>query len=281
MIVLKTIAELNQFNKVTRQNKVLGFVPTMGALHQGHLSLIKQSKLNTDLTLCSIFVNPTQFNNQTDFEKYPITLETDLELLKAVECNAVFIPSVDEMYPKTETLNHYNFGFLETVMEGMHRPGHFNGVGLILDKLFTLINPNKAFFGEKDFQQLKIVESLVKQNKFDIEIIGCPILREIDGLAMSSRNMRLTPDQRTEATFLYKTLKEAAVRSKNLNPYELKLWIENEFIQKTNFKLDYVEIANETDLMPIKNWDLNLKPRIFIATFLGDVRLIDNLPLNN
>ena len=256
----------------------IGFVPTMGALHEGHLSLIEKAQTENDIVVCSIFVNPVQFNNKEDFDKYPVQDEVDIALLKKNGCDVLFIPSVKEMYPETPN-ESFSFGQLENVMEGAFRPGHFNGVAIVVKKLFEIIKPDKAYFGEKDFQQLMIIQALVKQLNLDIEIVPCPIIREADGLAMSSRNVRLTEHQRKIAPQIYALLKHCVEHAAIASVAEVK----EEFIAKISafpeFKLDYFEIADENSLQPISSWEDSKSPRAFAAIFMDNVRLIDNMKI--
>ena len=206
------------------QGKSIGFVPTMGALHQGHLSLIEKSNLENDYTVCSIFVNPIQFNNPNDLEKYPRNLDGDIEMLNAQLCDFIFAPTVTEMYPKYLPKEEFYFGYLEEVMEGKFRPGHFYGVAVVVKRLFDIVEPNKAYFGIKDFQQLTIIRELVRYSQLPIEIVACPIIREADGLAMSSRNVRLSKEQRQAAPFIYQTLLKVKKKATELPIEELKAW---------------------------------------------------------
>jgi len=258
----------------------LGFIPTMGALHKGHLSLINRAKLENDFIVVSIFVNPTQFDNKQDLLKYPRTLKKDLALLESVDCDFVFAPSVQEIYNDNIGVSQFDFDGLEFEMEGKHRSGHFNGVGTIVKKLFEIVKPTRAYFGEKDFQQLQIIKKLVQTNKIPVQIIGCEIYRENDGLAMSSRNTRLTKVQRNEATFIYKTLNEAKEKFSNNSITEVIKWIENEFAKNAILELEYFEIANIKTLKSAKRKSSKSNYRAFIAAFAGDVRLIDNIALN-
>ena len=258
----------------------IGFVPTMGALHKGHLSLINRAKLENNFIVVSIFVNPTQFDNKQDLLKYPRTLKKDLALLESVDCDFVFAPSVQEIYIDNIGVSQFDFDGLEFEMEGKHRSGHFNGVGTIVKKLFEIVKPTRAYFGEKDFQQLQIIKKLVQTNKIPVQIIGCEIYRENDGLAMSSRNTRLTKVQRNEATFIYKTLNEAKEKFSNNSITEVIKWIENEFAKNAILELEYFEIANIKTLKSAKRKSSKSNYRAFIAAFAGDVRLIDNIALN-
>jgi len=258
----------------------IGFVPTMGALHSGHLSLMQRSLNENDITVVSIFVNPTQFNNPDDLLKYPRTLEADAAKIEGLSNTIViFAPEVDEMYEDTANAQHYNFDGLENQMEGAHRPGHFDGVGTIVKKLFDIVKPVNAYFGEKDFQQLQIVKKLVEKNNMHINIVGCPISREANGLAMSSRNERLTPAEKDSAAFIYRVLQEAKAKFADNAISAVKEYVANAFAAHPEYKTDYFEIAPEDTLEPaiIKE---NTKYRAFIAVFLGNVRLIDNISLN-
>ncbi|MDX5586657.1 MAG: pantoate--beta-alanine ligase [Aureibaculum sp.] len=258
----------------------IGFIPTMGALHKGHLSLINRAKKENDIIVVSIFVNPTQFDKEQDLLKYPRTLEKDLGLLKSVDCDFVFIPSVQEMYNDNITASQFDFDGLEFEMEGKHRKGHFDGVGTIVKRLLNIVKPTKAYFGEKDFQQLQIIKKMVHKNNVPVKIIGCEIYREDDGLAMSSRNTRLNKDQRVKASFIYRTLKKAKEKFTTDSISEVIKWVENEFEKNSTFELEYFEIANIETLKSSKRKLKKSTYRAFIAAFAGDVRLIDNIALN-
>lgn len=264
---------------VSRKSSI-GFVPTMGALHIGHLSLLEKSAQENDVTVISIFVNPTQFNNPEDLEKYPRTLDADVEKIKTVSDKIiVFAPSVDEMYDGNTVSGHFSFDGLEHQMEGSHRPGHFDGVGTIVKKLFEIVTPTRAYFGEKDFQQLQIVKKMVEKEAMPLEVVGCPISREKSGLAMSSRNQRLSEDDKTKAALVYKILREAREKFASESIEDVKSYVNNAFKAHPEFAMDYFEIAAEDNLLPavIKE---NKKYRAFIAVFLSNVRLIDNISLN-
>ncbi len=277
MKVFNTIKETKEYvSRQKGQGLNIGFVPTMGALHEGHLSLMRRAKQENDLLAVSIFVNPIQFNNARDLEKYPRDLARDRQLLQQVGCDVLFAPSAEEMYPEPETAV-YDFGPLERVMEGASRPGHFNGVAIVVRKLFEIIEPHKAYFGEKDFQQLAIIKEMVRKYKLPVEIVPCPIVREPDGLAMSSRNERLTEKERKIAPEIYRILQSAKARTGTLNPQELKAWVEQQFEKEPEFRLDYFEIADDTTLQPVEKWDKNTGTMGFVAVFLGNVRLIDNI----
>lgn len=280
MEIFETKNDLRKFlQKFVKEKKTIGFVPTMGALHKGHLSLISRAKKENDIVVCSIFVNPIQFNNKEDLKKYPRTLEKDISLLKKQKCDVLFAPQEKEMYSQNDSSNtlKINFGKLEKVMEGKFRPGHFRGVAIIVNKLFNLVQPHRAYFGEKDFQQLVIVKKMTKILKHNIEIVSCPTVREKDGLAMSSRNIRLSKQERNIAPFIFKILKETKKRSAKFLPQEIKKWAEKQFQQNKNFRLEYFEIADAETLQPIKKWNKKKSAVACVAAYLGNVRLIDNI----
>lgn len=280
MKIIDKISEVKEDVKALKNRGLtIGFIPTMGALHQGHLSLIKKAKKENDIVVCSIFVNPVQFNNKEDLEKYPRDYKSDLEKLESLNCDMVFMPDVDEMYPEIPT-NEYDFGSLDKVMEGKYRPGHFNGVAIVVHKFFEIIQPHKAYFGEKDFQQLTIIKRLVKDYNIPVEIVPCPIVREIDGLAMSSRNARLTNEGRKTAPEIYKTLLAAKKNYKNFSSsQELKKWIEDDINKNSLMKLEYVDIADINTLQAIDDFSDEKNMIICIVVFLGEIRLIDNIKL--
>lgn len=258
-------------------NKSIGFVPTMGALHQGHLALIKASKQENDLTVCSIFVNPTQFNNPGDLIKYPRTLEQDSSLLEGENCDVLFCPSAEEMYPHAPTMK-LSFGELEQVMEGKFRPGHFSGVGLVVSKLLNIVQPDNAYFGQKDFQQLKVVECLASELNFNVSIKSIPIHREQDGLAMSSRNMRLKKEQREMALIFYKSLLHGKQRlAEGVDFSSVQKEVDAMFQGQPGVKLEYLELADATNLNILSHVTDNAV--LLIAGYVGEVRLIDNLLL--
>jgi pantoate--beta-alanine ligase len=256
--------------------KTIGFVPTMGALHEGHLQLMRRAKAENNILVVSIFVNPIQFNNPEDLKKYPRMLDQDVALLETVGCDIVFAPDEKEMYPEPAT-DTYEFGALADVMEGAARPGHFNGVAVVVRRLFEIVEADKAYFGEKDFQQLAIIQQLVKMLAMKVEILPCPIVRETDGLAMSSRNMRLSENERFIAPFIHQTLSKAVALNKVLSPEEMKNWVLEKFRSRPEFKIDYVEIAEDEHLQTLTHWNDAHGALIFIAVFLGSVRLIDNM----
>ncbi|MCF6168063.1 pantoate--beta-alanine ligase [Lutibacter sp.] len=279
MLVFAKIKSIQENLKSLKKGTSIGFIPTMGALHKGHLSLIKQAKTENDIVVVSIFVNPTQFDKKEDLINYPKTINQDLTLLKKIDCDIVFTPTAEEIYSNNIKPQLFNFDGLEHQMEGRFREGHFDGVGTIVKYLFEIIAPDKAYFGEKDFQQLQIIRKMVRKNHIPIKIIGCPIYREEDGLAMSSRNSRLTKEHRKAAPFIYKILKQVKNKFGTKNALEITKWVENEFKKQPLLKLEYFEIANEETLQPIKNKDFKQNYRAFIAIFADKIRLIDNISL--
>ena len=279
MKVLKSKKTLIDYVERQREmGKKIGFAPTMGALHQGHLSLYKAAKKENDEVISSIFVNPTQFNNPDDFQKYPKTLEKDLELLEKAGVDAVYVPNVEEMYPDGLNSKKYDFDGLENEMEGKYRPGHFDGVGTIVEELFRQVQPHNAYFGEKDYQQLAIIKKMVEKTKLPVKIHGVPTLREEDGLAMSSRNVRLTETQRKEATIIYETLTKVKEWFKVLSVEEIKLRV-LEIFRNSNFELEYFVIADEKTLKETDFFYKDKNYRAFIVAYADDVRLIDNMHL--
>jgi pantoate--beta-alanine ligase len=281
MHIFQTQKELQiELNKAENQAKKIGFVPTMGALHKGHLSLLEQSLSENEITVLSIFVNPTQFNNADDLKKYPRTLEKDVDLVKKLNKNImVYAPSVSDIYEGNTISTSFNYDGLENQMEGKHRPGHFDGVGTIVKKLFEIIKPTNAYFGEKDFQQLQIVRKLVTKHKIPVNIIGCEIYREASGLAMSSRNERLSESARNESKLIYEILSQAKEKFISKSANEVVVFVENEFKKHPNFTLEYFEIAAEDTLLTCKRKVKNKKYRGFIAVFIENIRLIDNISL--
>jgi len=282
MLIFNRQHELKQhLESVSEENSTIGFVPTMGALHQGHLSLIAKSIAENQITVISIFVNPTQFNNAEDLEKYPRTLEADVIKIESVSKNViVFAPSVEDIYEGNTVSASFDFDGLENQMEGKHRAGHFDGVGTIVKRLFEIVNPTNAYFGEKDFQQLQIVRKMVEKAKMAVNVIGCPILREENGLAMSSRNERLSSKENEEASLIYRTLKSAREKFGTESAQEITNWVATVFEKHPDFKLEYFEIADEENLLPTAEIKKNKKYRAFIAVFINNIRLIDNISLN-
>lgn len=282
MKIFITKKEIKSYlSSLKEQNKSIGFVPTMGALHQGHLSLIKKAQQKNDLVVVSIFVNPTQFDKKEDLINYPKTIENDTKLLKSVSCDVLFLPSVKEMYADDISSKKFNFDGLEHQMEGKFREGHFDGVGTIVKTLFEIVKPNKAYFGQKDYQQLQIIKKMVKKNRLKVKVKGCPIFREQDGLAMSSRNARLTDAQRKAAPFIYKTLKKVRKKFGTKNATIVTEWVENQFKKHPLLELEYFTIADKKTLEPIQKKESGKKYRAFIAVFAGKIRLIDNIQLKN
>lgn len=265
---------------ISVDNYTIGFVPTMGALHEGHLSLMQESLQNNKITVVSIFVNPTQFNNPEDLKKYPRTLEIDLKKIKSLNPEiVVYAPNADDIYDGNTISKSFNYDGLEFQMEGKHRSGHFDGVGTIVKKLFEIVNPTNAYFGEKDFQQLAIVKKLVQKNKISVHIIGCEIHREPNGLAMSSRNERLSADERSKAAIIYKSLKTAKNLFDTKTASEVTKWVTDTFQKQKTFTLEYFEIADEETLITCKRKSKTKNYRAFIAVSVNNIRLIDNISL--
>ena len=277
MKLYTTITSLqNALNEEHSKGLKIGFVPTMGALHEGHLSLVTKAGSMCDIVVVSIFVNPTQFNDKKDLANYPRTLESDMKLLSTVRCDYIFSPSVGEVYPVPDT-RKFDFGTLETVMEGEFRPGHFNGVAQVVSRLFEIVLPDKAFFGRKDFQQMAVIKNLVHQLNIPVEIVSCDIVREKDGLAMSSRNKLLLPEYRTCAPLIYKTLKEAKELDRTATVDEVKKFVVNQINTTQLLKVEYFQIVDDTTLMPIESWSESGTKVGCIAVYAGNVRLIDNI----
>jgi pantoate--beta-alanine ligase len=276
MKIIDTVVDLQtELARERSKKKKVGFVPTMGALHQGHLELVKRSVNENEVSVVSIFVNPTQFNDKNDLLKYPRTLDADCKLLEETGNAIVFVPGVEEIYPEPDT-RQFEFGALATVMEGQFRPGHFNGVAQVVSRLFDIVKPDKAYFGEKDFQQLAIIRELVKQLQLNIQIVACPIVREKDHLALSSRNMRLTGEQRKEAPLISQILFESREKKSDCSVQSLKSWVMEKISAVKGFRLEYFDIVNGFTLQSIQNWEEEC-PVGCIAVFVGEVRLIDNI----
>jgi len=280
MIVYRTKKDLERhLNALRDTNKTIGLVPTMGALHKGHASLVEKAIEENDAVVVSIFVNPTQFNDPADLEKYPRTLDHDLELLQSLDVNLVFIPSVQEMYPEKD-IRIFNLDNLDKVMEGKQRMGHFNGVTQIVSKLFETVNPDRAYFGQKDFQQLVIIRRMVEILGLNLDIVACPIVREEDGLAMSSRNVQLNREERKLAPHMYITLQLAREKRGSLSPAEVKSWVSDQFKEQPLMQLEYFEIVEDKGLRPIAVWEEKVNQVGCMAVQLGGIRLIDNLIFN-
>ncbi|WP_282016329.1 pantoate--beta-alanine ligase [Marinifilum flexuosum] len=277
MEIVKLVAETkSKISKFIEEGKSIGFVPTMGALHDGHLSLTAESVKKNDITIVSIFVNPTQFNNPNDLKTYPRCIEQDLEKLSKYNPDLIFIPEVEEMYPEPDT-RVFDFGHLDNVMEGKNRPGHFNGVAQIVSKLFDIVTPHNAYFGQKDFQQVAVIKQMVKDLKLNVNVVPCPIIREEDGLAMSSRNLLLTEEQRKNASKISETLFKACNLAADLSVNELKAWVVDEINKNPYLSVEYFEIVDDTYLQSINSWEENKVKVGCITVQVGKIRLIDNI----
>jgi len=283
MKLFNSISETREYRQaLSRENGEPGFVPTMGALHSGHLSLVKRAREECRIVAVSIFVNPIQFNDPNDLVKYPRNIQRDLEMLGEYlsDEDFVFIPGVKEMYPEP-VLKKYDFGPLENVMEGSSRPGHFNGVGVVVDRLFRIIEPGRAYFGEKDFQQIAVIKRMTELEKLPVSIIPCPIIREDNGLAKSSRNVLLPPHVRLEAGIIFKALKEAQELSLSKTVAECREILTDMISLKPGFSVEYIVFADEETLQPVSSWEGAVKVRCFIAVKAGGVRLIDNMGIES
>ena len=280
MTVLRSLLELNEW-RAQIGKQTLGFVPTMGALHRGHISLVEQSLSMADLTLVSIYVNPTQFNNAEDLDKYPSTLEQDLTLLSATGDVVVYLPTQNDLYPNGLHSRNFDFGSLGTFMEGAGRPGHFEGMATVVTRFFEIIRPHRAFFGEKDYQQLAIIKQVVADENWPVEIIACATLREDDGLAMSSRNLRLSAEQRSAAKEIHRIISQW-ISNTDFNatmPHAARLTLIENINSIDHLEVEYLEFSSSNTLIPVERFDLNIPTRVFAAVMCGKVRLIDNLPL--
>lgn len=276
MTICGTIVEVDRLlNRYREEGKVIGFVPTMGALHEGHLSLLQAAKKDCDITICSIFVNPTQFNDKKDLERYPRTPARDCKMLEDAGCDVVFMPAVDEMYPEPDT-RQFDFGRLDKVLDGAHRPGHFNGVAQVVSKLFSIVKPDKAYFGLKDYQQVLIVNKLVEQLQMPVEIVACPILREEDGLAMSSRNALLTPEERKAAKTIPQIMQIARTEFGKISISDLRQKMLDAIKAEPLLKPDYIEFCDAQTLKSISEIHPGQKIICLVAIFSGRIRLIDN-----
>lgn len=277
MVVFDNIEEISRYVDGERKNgKTIGFVPTMGALHDGHISLVKRAKEESDIVIVSIFVNPTQFNDPKDLEKYPRTVDADLSLLERNGVGAVFVPDVDTMYPEVDE-RVFDVGSVCEVMEGKHRPGHFNGVMQVVSKLFDIVKPDKAFFGEKDFQQIAVIRAMLKLTKQNVEIVSCPIYRSESGLALSSRNTLLSEEQLSESPKIYKALKDSTEMCGRYSPDEVIRMVTETLNSHRFFTVEYFEIVDAETLLPVTNWDDSEHIQGCITVYCGDVRLIDNI----
>ena len=277
MEIIKTVIELKERLKTHRDSgKTIGFVPTMGALHKGHGVLVRHSVKGNDITVVSIFVNPTQFNNSDDLDLYPRTLERDYELIESLGADTVFSPTVDEVYPEPD-IRVFDFKGLDKVMEGEFRPGHFNGVAQVVSKLFSFVVPDRAYFGEKDFQQLAIVKQMVKQLDFPVEIVGVPIVREENGLAMSSRNQRLTEKEKKTASAIYRVLRESVSKIEDNSPETVSNCVVEELNNIPGLNVEYFSIVDSDSLESVSSWNIAAGIVGCIAVFCGGVRLIDNI----
>ncbi len=281
MIKVEKINDLKSWVKDQRlRGRSIGFVPTMGALHEGHLALVKRAVSENDKVVSSIFVNPLQFNRPDDLEKYPRSLASDLEMLESAGCHLAFCPGAKEMYPAPE-IKVYDFGELDKVMEGRHRPGHFNGVAIVVKKLFDLVEPHRAYFGQKDYQQLQVIRALVAAENMNVEIVACPTVREPDGLAMSSRNRRLTPSQRREAPKIFRALDNARNMYPGTGVDVIKAMVINEINASAHLEVEYFEVSDAETLLPLTSPGQNQKLVACIAVNAGNVRLIDNVLFNS
>lgn len=280
MEIFKTISEVKSFIKEAKhKGNCIGFVPTMGALHKGHLSLLNYSKKKTDLSIVSIFVNPTQFNNQQDYIKYPRLFNKDIELLESSGCDVVFLPSEEEMYPQPDN-RVFDLGYLEKIMEGEFREGHFQGVAKIVSKLFNIVDPDFAFFGQKDFQQLAIVKKLVQLMNSSVKIVSCPIVREDHGLAMSSRNQRLSTQEFEQAAIIFQTISKLPEMVYSQDLFQIKKWMQERIDNNSLFKTEYVELVDSESLKVVTNIKNHKSITCCVAVYCGQVRLIDNVQIN-
>ena len=277
MRAFSTVSELREALLPLR-DKTIGFVPTMGALHQGHISLVELARKECDTVVVSVFVNPTQFNDKNDLKHYPRTPEADAALLEAAGVDFVLFPSVEEIYPEPDT-RVFDFGQIDKVMEGATRPGHFNGVAQVVSRLFNIVEPTKAYFGEKDFQQIAVVRAMVAQLNLKVEIVDCPIIRDTDGLARSSRNTLLTAEHRAAAPHIYEVLSAAVAKVGELTPAELKAWVTAEVDKNPLLKVIYFEAVNALTMQSVDSWNECERIQGCIAVQAGDIRLIDNIKL--
>ena len=272
-----TVSELREA-LLAHRDKTIGFVPTMGALHQGHISLVERARKECDTVVVSVFVNPTQFNDKTDLKNYPRTPEADAAMLEAAGVDYVLFPSVEEIYPEPDT-RVFDFGLVDKVMEGATRPGHFNGVAQVVSRLFAIVEPDKAYFGEKDFQQIAVIRAMMAQLGLTLEVVDCPIVRDTDGLALSSRNTLLTPEHRAAAPHIYEVLSAAATKLDLLTPQQLTEWVVAEVESNPLLKVIYFQAVDSLSLQQVESWDASDRIQGCIAVQAGQIRLIDNIKL--
>jgi pantoate--beta-alanine ligase len=279
MILVRTRKDLQEQLERAGAGGSVGFVPTMGALHKGHLSLVEAASADNEVVVVSIFVNPTQFNDPDDLKRYPRNLEADIELLKTTRCSIVFAPDAAEVYPEPDN-RRFNFGLLEEVMEGKYRPGHFNGVAQVVSRLFDIVKPDKAYFGQKDFQQLAVIKAMVSMLGMKVVIVPCPVIREENGLAMSSRNELLSPEERIESALIFRTLKQARQLTGAKSVQEIEKWVRENINKSPFLNVEYFEIVESETLQPVTDWSSKGSITGCIAVYCGKVRLIDNIVLN-
>ena len=277
MIVVNRVAELNAA-LANHAREGVGFVPTMGALHAGHRSLVERARRENDTVVVSVFVNPTQFNDKNDLKNYPRTPEADCAILEAAGADIVFMPTVEDIYPEPDT-REFDFGLIDKVMEGATRPGHFNGVAQVVSRLFSIVNPQRAYFGEKDFQQIAVIKAMVEQLALDIDIVECPIVRGEDGLALSSRNELLTPDHRKAAPHIYATIKQCAEKMESMTPKELTEWVVATIDSNPLLKTIYFEAVDARTMQRVENWSDSERIQGCCAVQAGQIRLIDNIKI--
>ncbi len=277
---MKTFSKVSDLKKelATLDLAGIGFVPTMGALHAGHRSLVEKARRECKTVVVSVFVNPTQFNDKNDLRNYPRTPEADAAILEAAGADYVLMPSVEEIYPEPDT-REFDFGQVDKVMEGATRPGHFNGVAQVVSRLFAIVDPRKAYFGEKDFQQIAVIKAMVEQLGLDVEIVECPIIRDVDGLALSSRNTLLTPEYRAAAPRIYEVISQCEAKSKELTPAELTQWVVEQVEADGLLKVIYFQAVDATSLQQVTSWDESPRIQGCIAVQAGEIRLIDNIKI--
>jgi pantoate--beta-alanine ligase len=277
---MKTFSKVSDLKKelATLDSAGIGFVPTMGALHAGHRSLVEKARRECKTVVVSVFVNPTQFNDKNDLRNYPRTPEADAAILEAAGADYVLMPSVEEIYPEPDT-REFDFGQVDKVMEGATRPGHFNGVAQVVSRLFAIVEPKKAYFGEKDFQQIAVIKAMVEQLGLDVEIVECPIIRDVDGLALSSRNTLLTPEYRAAAPHIYEVISQCAAKSKELTPAELTKWVVEQVEADGLLKVIYFQAVDATSLQQVTSWEESPRIQGCIAVQAGEIRLIDNIKI--